>query len=67
MSSRTSEDLEKAPVTELEAHVRPVDEAAWFRRFSAFGVETGGIAPVPIGHRLDRRAINVFSIWWTMR
>lgn len=67
MSAHSLEDLEKAPISEVEAHVRPVDEAAWFRRFSAFGVETGGIAPVPVGLRVDRRAVNVFSIWWTMR
>ena len=67
MSVRSSDDLEKAPVSESEARVRPVDEAAWFRRFSALGVETGAVAPVPEQFRVDRRAINVFSIWWTMR
>ena len=67
MSSHSSVDLEKAPASELEGHVEPVEEAAWFRRFSALGVETGGIAPVPVGLRVDRRANNVFSIWWTMR
>lgn len=65
---------------DLEKHGRSRDDAVttrdeqdsvkqrrplWWRVLN-YGVETGGIAPVPLERRTDTRVVNLFTVWFTM-
>lgn len=44
----------------LEAKSKPL----WFRILN-WGVEEGGIEPVPVEKRTDTRYVNLFTVWFT--
>lgn len=60
-------DVEKRPLEaesgeeeSLEDKPRPL----WFRILN-WGVEGGGIAPIPVEKRTDTRYVNLFTVWFT--
>jgi hypothetical protein len=61
----TKYDVEKRAVNkweELSFEAKP--KPLWFRVLN-WGVEEGGIAPIPVEKRTDTRYINLFSVWFT--
>jgi hypothetical protein len=53
-------DMESCEEESLEAKPKSL----WFRVLN-WGVEEGGIAPIPVEKRTDRRYINLFTVWFT--
>lgn len=41
-------------------------QTGWWKQVTSFGVELRGIEPVPVEQRTDTRAVNIFSLWWTL-
>ena len=60
-------DVEKRPLelkSGKEEGVEDKSKPLWFRILN-WGVEAGGIAPVPIEKRTDTRHVNLFTVWFT--
>lgn len=47
-----------------EESFEPKPKPLWFRVLN-WGVEEGGIAPIPVEKRTDTRYINLFTVWFT--
>jgi hypothetical protein len=65
------EDMEKgsmespAPVPK-EGETQMVWGSAFLTKFGLSSVEVRGITPIPEEERTDARAVNVFSLWFSM-
>jgi hypothetical protein len=60
-------DLERAPMEVKNGEEECIDKASnplWFRVLN-FGVEQGGIAPIPLENRTDTRYLNLLTVWFT--
>ena len=53
-------ERESSEDTSVEAKPKPL----WFRILN-WGVEEGGIEPVPLERRTDTRYVNLFTVWFT--
>ena len=59
-------DLSNKPQAgEEDAGSEAKQKPLWFRVLN-WGVEEGGIAPVPVKARKDTRIVNLFTVWFTM-
>jgi hypothetical protein len=65
-SGDSTYDVEKRAVDSGEEDVSLEDEKKplWFRVLN-WGVEEGGIAPIPVEKRTDTRYVNLFTVWFT--
>ncbi|PGH03888.1 hypothetical protein AJ79_07246 [Helicocarpus griseus UAMH5409] len=41
-------------------------QSTWWHRLASWGVELRGITPVAVDERTDRRAVNLFFLWFTV-
>ena len=61
-------DVEKRPLEfesgEEQESLEVKQDPFWFRVLN-WGVEEGGIAPIPVQKRIDRRYVNLFTVWFT--
>ena len=55
-------DVEKQPSSEESLPAKSIP--LWFRILN-WGVEEGGIEPVPLEKRTDTRFVNLFTVWFT--
>jgi hypothetical protein len=53
-------DFESGEEDSLGVKQKPL----WFRVLN-WGVEEGGIAPIPVEKRTDTRYVNLFTVWFT--
>ena len=60
-------DVEKRPLefeSGEEESLGVKQKPLWFRALN-WGVEEGGIAPIPVKKRIDVRYVNLFTVWFT--
>lgn len=60
-------DVEKRPMEVESGEEESMDgkeKPLWFRVLN-WGVEEGGIAPIPASKRTDTRYVNLFTVWFT--
>jgi hypothetical protein len=41
-------------------------KSSWWKKFVSWGIEEGGVVPIPVEQRTNDQFVNIFSLWFTI-